>query len=200
MFGRRKQRAQFHNQVPYEMFPVMNQPMMGMGSHPQLNFIRQYSNPYFPNEQGNWSPYMQANPTYGSAQVGNYPYYPYQSMQNTLYNPYPLQANYPFQHHAQQSSQNSFANNVFQNPLEPESNQLYPKAGQPFSPNPYMNPYPKQSFLPKQPSGVQSIMNSFKSQDGSLDINKMMDTAGSMMNAVSQVSSMVKGLGGIIKI
>ena len=62
-----------------------------------------------------------------------------------------------------------------------------------------MNPYPKQSFLPKQPSGVQSIMNSFKSQDGSLDLNKMMDTAGSMVNAVSQVSSMVKGLGGIIK-
>jgi len=43
-------------------------------------------------------------------------------------------------------------------------------------------------------------MNSFKGQDGSLDINKMVDTAGTMMNAVSQVSSMVKGLGGIIKV
>jgi hypothetical protein len=63
-----------------------------------------------------------------------------------------------------------------------------------------MNPYPKQSFIPKQPSGVQSIMNSFKTQDGTFDFNKVMDTAGNMINAVSQVSSMVKGLGGIIKV
>ncbi len=195
MFGPRKQRAIFHYQVPYEILPGMHQQMMGIG--PQSNIIRQYSNPYFPNEQGNWSPYMQANPTYGSAHIGNYPYQP---MQNPQYNPYPLQANYPYQHYEQQSSPNSFANNVFQNPLEPELNQNYPKAGQSFSSNPYMNPYPKQSFIPKQPSGVQSIMNSFKSQDGSLDINKMMDTAGSMVNAVSQVSSMVKGLGGMIKV
>jgi len=62
-----------------------------------------------------------------------------------------------------------------------------------------MNPYPKQSFIPKQPSGVQSIMNSFKAQDGSLDLNKMVDTAGQMMSAVTQVSSMVKGIGGIFK-
>ena len=195
MFGRRKQRAQFHNQFPYEMFPVMNQPMMGMGQH---NYVsRQFPNPYFSNEQGNWNPYMQANQTYGSAPLGNNPY-PY--MQNPLYNQYPIQTNHPFQHQGQQLQPNSFANNVFQNPLNPEPNPYYSQAEQSLAPNSYMNPYPKQSFLPKQPSGVQSIMNSFKSQDGSLDINKMMDTAGSMVNAVSQVSSMVKGLGGIIKV
>ena len=195
MFGRRKQRAQFHNQFPYEMFPVMNQPMMGMGQHSHVN--RQYPNPYFANEQGNWSPYMQTNQTYGTAPLGNNPY---QFMQNPAYNPYPIQPNYPFQQQGQQLPPNSFANNVFQNPLDPEPNPYYSQASQPLSQNSYMNPYPKQSFLPKQPSGVQSIMNSFKSQDGSLDINKMMDTAGSMVNAVSQVSSMVKGLGGMIKV
>ena len=64
---------------------------------------------------------------------------------------------------------------------------------------PYMNPYPKGIFLSKQPSGVKTVLNSFKSQDGSLDINKMVDTAGQMMNAVSQVSSVVKGFGGMFK-
>lgn len=195
MFGRRKQRAQFHNQVPYEMFPIMNQPMMG--TVPYNHYIRQYPTPFFPNQQGNLSPYMHTNPNYGSSPFGNYPYQP---MQNTLYNPYPIQANYPYQHAQQSPPPNSFAQNIFQNPLEPETSQFNPKAAQPLSQNPYMNPYPKQSILPKQPSGVQSIMNSFKSQDGSLDINKMMDTAGSMVNAVTQVSSMVKGLGGIIKV
>ncbi|WP_430755266.1 YppG family protein [Niallia circulans] len=43
-------------------------------------------------------------------------------------------------------------------------------------------------------------MNSFKSQDGSLDFNKMMDTAGMMMNAMNQVTGLVKGVGGIFKV
>ena len=53
--------------------------------------------------------------------------------------------------------------------------------------------------MPKQPGGIQSIMNSFKSQDGTVDVNKMVNTAGQMVNAVTQVSSLVKGLGGIFK-
>ncbi len=63
----------------------------------------------------------------------------------------------------------------------------------------YMNPYPKGSSLAKQPTGMKSVLNSFKGQDGSLDINKMVDTAGQMMNAVNQVSSVVKGFGGMFK-
>jgi hypothetical protein len=42
-------------------------------------------------------------------------------------------------------------------------------------------------------------MNSFKSQDGTVDVNKMVNTAGQMVNAVTQVSSIVKGIGGIFK-
>lgn len=64
----------------------------------------------------------------------------------------------------------------------------------------YPNPYPKQAFMQKsQPSGFQSIMNQFKTQDGSIDVTKMMNTAGQMMGTVNQVQSMVKGLGGIFK-
>lgn len=95
-----------------------------------------------------------------------------------------------------------YSQNVFQNPLQPNED-LQPSV----YPNQYSNsanfnpnPYPNQKFMPKQPTGIQSMMNSFKAQDGSVDINKMVNTAGQMMNAVSQVSSMVKGLGGVFKV
>jgi hypothetical protein len=91
---------------------------------------------------------------------------------------------------------------LFGNPLQHQGGipYGYGAVSQPTVPYQNMNPYPHQAFLPKQPSGFQSVMNSFKSQDGNLDINKMIDTAGQMMNAVNQVSSMVKGLGGILKV
>ncbi|HEY2420410.1 MAG TPA: YppG family protein [Neobacillus sp.] len=88
---------------------------------------------------------------------------------------------------------------LFQNPLQPQDD-MAPKPYMPMNGYPTMNPYPKQNVLPKQPGGVQSIMNSFKSQDGSVDFNKMMNTAGQMMNAVNQVSSLVKGFGGFFKV
>ncbi len=88
---------------------------------------------------------------------------------------------------------------LFENPLQPQNEAPYGGYYQPEMPYQNMNPYPQQAFLPKQPGGFQSIMKSFKSQDGHLDLNKMVDTAGQMMNAVTQVSSMVKGLGGMIK-
>lgn len=90
---------------------------------------------------------------------------------------------------------------LFENPLQSQTENpyggYYPQQEMPYQ---NMNPYPQQAFLPKQPGGFQSIMNSFKSQDGNLDLNKMVDTAGQMMSAVTQVSSMVKGLGGILKV
>lgn len=56
------------------------------------------------------------------------------------------------------------------------------------------------THLAKPPAGqFGSILNSFKSQSGSLDLNKMMDTAGQMMNALTQVTNMAKGLGGLFK-
>ncbi|NEY99883.1 YppG family protein [Heyndrickxia shackletonii] len=84
---------------------------------------------------------------------------------------------------------------LFQNPLQPvNQNEVLN------SYKPYSNPYPKSHYNAKPPaSGMNSIMNSFKSQDGSIDFNKMVNTAGQMMNAVTQVSTMVKGLGGLFK-
>ena len=84
--------------------------------------------------------------------------------------------------------------NPFDNPLQPTKRP-------PQMQQQVYNPYPKQQFMQKQqPSGIKSVMNQFKTQDGSMDITKMMNTAGQMMNTVSQVSSMVKGVGGFFKV
>ncbi len=88
---------------------------------------------------------------------------------------------------------------LFQNPLQPQEEAVSHHYMNQMNGYPTMNPYPKQSGMIKQPGGIQSLMNSFKSQDGTVDINKMVNTAGQMVNAVSQVSSLVKGLGGMFK-
>ncbi|MGM9923392.1 MAG: YppG family protein [Bacillus sp. (in: firmicutes)] len=81
----------------------------------------------------------------------------------------------------------------FANPLQS------PKAQQQMAAQ-YPNPYPKQASMQKQqPSGFKSIMNQFKTQDGSVDVTKMMNTAGQMMGTVNQVQSMFKGLGSFFK-
>lgn len=140
-------------------------------------------------------------------QIQGYDWYPYQQQIPYAQQPYSSFSSngptgIPNQQMTYTSGQNPHkdAQFLFQNPLQPQ--EVY---GQ----NPYMaqvngypimNPYPKQNGLLKQPGGIQSIMNSFKSQDGTVDVNKMVNTAGQMVNAVSQVSSLVKGLGGIFKV
>lgn len=65
---------------------------------------------------------------------------------------------------------------------------------------PFMNPYPTQSQSAKQQaSQVSSFMNQFKGQDGNVDMKKMMDTAGQMMNTVNQLNNMFKGLAATFK-
>ncbi|WP_409288894.1 YppG family protein [Peribacillus sp. SCS-37] len=88
--------------------------------------------------------------------------------------------------------------NPFENPLKPQQGNSY---GPNKQMHPGANPYPSQNFMQKQQSsGFSSIMNQFKTQDGSFDINKMMSTAGQMMNTMNQVSSIVKGFGGLFKV
>lgn len=141
-------------------------------------------------QQGPSMPFM---PSYGNvplSQAGGYGPVSYsQAMPN-----YPIPpVNYT------NKSQPKLAEAVFQNPLQQPEMSFIPQ--QPYGMGQsYMNPYPKQSTIPRPPSGVKSIMNSFKTQEGNFDVNKMVNTAGQMMNAVSQVSSMVKGLGGIFKV
>lgn len=152
--------------------------------------------------QKNWrqSPYpapVQQNYNWYAYQQQN-PYYPqqYQPLNPAYQQGY---AEQPFAYQKQPYSQKD-AQFLFQNPLQPQE-EYYSTPNQyaPMNGYPNANPYPKQSFQPKQPGGMQSVMNSFKSQDGSVDFNKMMNTAGQMMTAVNQVSSLVKGLGGFFK-
>ncbi|GLB57949.1 YppG family protein [Cytobacillus sp. NCCP-133] len=193
--------------LPYEMGYQQHLPGQNSNYGSQPNYS---PNPY-PNHgpQPNYSPNPYPNhgpqPNYGSN-----PYLNYGPQPNYGSNPYPNHGSQPnFNPHSFQVTGNESDyykteavqnQSIFQNPLESEDFNGTNQKQQPMQPPyPYMNPYPKQSFIPKQPSGVQSIMNSFKAQDGSIDLNKMVDTAGQMMNAVNQVSSMVKGIGGIFK-
>ncbi|MFI8576896.1 YppG family protein [Rossellomorea aquimaris] len=117
------------------------------------------------------------------------------------YYPQP-EAQYPapgFQMNQYQQMNQQQMNPYFENPLQQKEYNPYQMKA--MEQQAYANPYPKASFMAKpQSGGVSSIMNSFKSQDGSLDFNKMMNTTGQMMGAINQVSSLVKGLGGIFKL
>jgi hypothetical protein len=134
-----------------------------------------------------WYPYQQQNPYFQQT------YQPY----NPTYQP---SGNLAQMHNTTGQYPPKNAQFLFQNPLQPKEemtqNQYIPQM------NGYsvMNPYPKPNAMIKQPGGIQSLMNSFKSQDGTVDVNKMVNTAGQVVSAVTQVSSLVKGLGGIFKV
>lgn len=147
---------------------------------PRAGMINNY--PYPSQVQGsNLQPYQQQNP-----------YYPGQFQPlNPVYQAYTQQPLIP--------SMQKDSQFLFKNPLQPQEEMYsfpnpYPQVGA------FVNPYPKQNLIQKQPGGMHSLINSFKSQDGSVDFNKMMNTAGQMMNAVTQVTSLVKGLGGMFKV
>lgn len=156
-----------------------------------------------PGMRRNQPPYLYQTPFQNVDWLSYQPQNPYYPQQYQPLNP-ALQgyAHEPPLLSSQQPYMQADSQFLFQNPLQPQED-LYPNQ-QPYPPYmngfPGLNPYPKQTFIPKQPNGMQSLMNSFKSQDGSIDFNKMMNTAGQMMNAVNQVSSLVKGLGGLFKV
>lgn len=161
-----------------------------------------------------WNGYYQQQDRINHLNMGN-PYYPVSSYPNVS-TPYPNpylqhqaaippyysvgnpQPN-PYQNHFQPIyASKSHGQSIFQNPLEPKD--PYPSQMQMMNYPMNYNPYPKPNMVQKPNGGIGGIMNSFKGQDGNLDLNKMMNTAGQMMNAVNQVSSMVKGIGGIFKV
>lgn len=127
---------------------------------------------------------------------GNQPYraeYPYSYPFASYEQPFPHQPYWPMygEHAPQMGGMNMM------NPL-PNPNMYYMGPRPPVN-NMYPNPYPASSQK-NQPKQMQSIMSQFKTSDGNLDINKMMNTAGQMMNAVNQLSGMVKGVTGIFKV
>ncbi|MFB7639811.1 YppG family protein [Peribacillus butanolivorans] len=182
--------------------------------YPQPRNQEPYMYPYLPQEKGgymptNHDPYQQAAyhpfqqmqqqvmpvgafPGNSVMQPMQQPIQPIQPMQQPMQSMQPMQLQ-PYQQPYQQQHQPQ-AFSPFDNPLQPAKRP-------PHNQQQAHNPYPKQQFMQKQqPSGIKSVMNQFKTQDGSMDITKMMNTAGQMMNTVSQVSSMVKGVGGFFKV
>ncbi|MEK4969501.1 YppG family protein [Cytobacillus sp. FSL R7-0696] len=191
MFGRKRTEKSKRNMPVAWSFNPYYAPYQSNMSYPteirQLPVMQSVPHPIMNGQQQPLWNQSQINYAY----TNNYPYQtiPYGNMYPPQHDVNNHQPNYPLQD----------SPNYFHNPLEPNEqpvNKSYNMQSQYNT----MNPYPKQSFVAKQPNNVQSIMNSFKSQDGSLDFNKMMDTAGQMMNAVNQVSSMVKGVGGFFKV
>lgn len=154
-----------------------------------------YSHPYHN------GPYQGGNGYLTSYNPNFSPYYPYPSVSQQPqmpYNPYFQGEGYGghgFMQNGSSNHQTYPAEWILENPLQPKK---YYGGGA--NTTPYLHPYPKNGMINRPPSGINSIMNSFKTQDGQLDLNKMIDTAGQMMNAVSQVSGLVKGLGGIFKV
>ncbi|RSD26537.1 YppG family protein [Mesobacillus subterraneus] len=180
MFGRRNKMNAYQPQWWENQYFLDSNLLNGnnQGLNRQQPLPQQY-NPYGGSMQGNWqTPYMQQG----------YPMNPYMQGMPQMNQAYPMA-----------DHKNNYAKMLFQNPLQSEDDPIYGYYN-PQADYQNFNPYPQYAFMPKQPSGMQSIMNSFKGQDGSLDVNKMVDTAGQMMNAVTQVSSLVKGLGGMFKV
>jgi hypothetical protein len=193
MFGRKQGNAYFHSGYmqqrqsgmnPY-FYPQSSQnaPYNDTGGNPGYY---QQNSPY-PNIpfNGGWQSYQQPNNFYPS-QFPQGPQFQSGIGQNH------------FSHYSAQPKKD--AQFLFQNPLQSQEDILHPHYQEQQNVFPNANPYPKQIGIQKQPGGVKSLMNSFKGQDGSVDLNKMMDTAGQMMNAVNQVSSLVKGFGGMFKV
>lgn len=57
-------------------------------------------------------------------------------------------------------------------------------------------PYPTQKQAKAKKSVQPNIMSQFKASDGNYDINKMLNTAGTMVNTMNQITGMVKQVGG----
>ncbi|MEI5907236.1 YppG family protein [Bacillus spongiae] len=148
--------------------------------YPMNQFVNQVGHPYNTGPNHYPTPANQANHSNGVVLPPPQP-----EGYNNMWNAHSGQS--PYQH--QQSE-------FFQNPLQQEEEYYYPTPRP--RPQGFANPYPKGSFAIKnQQGGVNSIMNSFKGKDGSLDLNKMVNTAGQMMGAMNQVSALVKGFGSI---
>lgn len=183
MFGRQRQMS-FYPPSLTKTFDVNSMHNFTTRSMP-------LQNSYYPQQP--YNPYVNGMPTNQAAFVS--PYY-----SNPMAHA-PMEPNWhgggyvPYGYEQKQN----ISQLLFENPLQSQQDNSYGGGYYPNVPNQSMNPYPQQAYLPKQPGGFQSVMNSFKNQEGNLDLNKMIDTAGQMMNAVNQVSSMVKGLGGFFK-
>ncbi|APH04646.1 hypothetical protein A9C19_07725 [Bacillus weihaiensis] len=137
-----------------------------------------------------------------------YPYFERRTRrQQTQYSPYLSYGNYqPYLDQSQGVQQNPY---YFQHPYQEQQNQVFHH--QPYVPfnsptknymaQPFPTPYPKPTpYMKQQPSGFQTVISQFKKSDGQLDFDKMMNTAGQMMNAVNQMGGLFKGVTSMFKV
>lgn len=176
------------------------------------SYNQSFENPGYPHSIPNyWGGYPQEMPNYHQPMQP----YPYQMTgdhvmqkvgspnlyQQTFYPEQPMTIGMmPGQLNQQPFQQPFFSQSPSAQSMNPFDHPLHPSVKRPPQ-QPFANPYPKQQFMQKpQPSGFQSVLNQFKTQDGTVDVTKMMNTAGQMVNTFSQMTSVVQGLGGLFKL
>ncbi|MCM3617320.1 YppG family protein [Sutcliffiella horikoshii] len=198
MYGRPRHLSYNRNMSLFNQLPFLNNFLPnGNGGGMQGMFPQQYMDAGWMNQQGMPSNYMNMMPlTGGNASSSGFPF----AMMNQMgQNPYSsnMQMGGGGQNGFQPNmaiGQNGFPMGM-QMPGMPQGGGMPNQMGTPF-----MNPYPTQAQSTKtQTSQVNSFMNQFKGQDGNVDMKKMMDTAGQMMNTVNQLNSMFKGLAATFK-
>lgn len=198
MYARPRHLSHNRNMNMLGQLPFLNNllPNAGVGSM-QGMYPQQVMNGGWMNQQGMVPDYMNTMPFSGSGMQNSG--FPFNMMNNMGQNAFPQTMQMGGM------AQNAFAQGM---PFGGTGQNGYPQQGIPqqgvgpagnFMPNqmgmPFMNPYPTQGQSAKpQTSQVNSFMNQFKGQDGNVDMKKMMDTAGQMMNTVNQLSNMFKGL------
>lgn len=147
-----------------------------------------------------FSPQYYSNPLNGFMMHSSYG--PAQSRPEMYSNYTPYSAGFhPYinYHPTYENNIKGYGHSLFQNPLQPTEEYFYGKPDPKFAFQ-HGNPLKNNFSGNKQGSNSNSILNSFKSQDGTYDINKMVNTTGQLVNALSQVSSMAKGIGGFFKV
>jgi len=88
------------------------------------------------------------------------------------------------------------------NPAQPAYGQGNPSLPNPVQGNPFSQPpvfpgvFPP---VPGRPPGFSLLLNSFKNKDGTIDFQKMVNTAGQMVNTLNQVTGLIKGFSQIFK-
>ncbi|MEK3886065.1 YppG family protein [Bacillus sp. FSL K6-3431] len=142
-------------------------------------YYPQSMNAYGMQHYGAVQPRPEMYPNFQQSQAGFYP---------QMNHPVPPYENMP----------KGYGHDLFQNPLQPNDGYFYgnhnPQTG-----NQQGNAQ-KPKFPGSQTGGhFNSILNSFKSQNGTLDVNKMVNTTGQLVNALNQVSTMAKGIGAFFK-
>lgn len=183
--------------------PFLNNLLPNTGGGPMMQsmFPQQAMNGGWMNQQGMLPDYMNAMPFAGSGVQNSG--FPFNMMNNMNQNGYPQQM--PMGGMGQNGFPQSMPfNGLGQNGYPPGIPQQGGGQAGNFIPNqmsmPFMNPYPTQGQSAKpQTSQVNSFMNQFKGQDGNVDMKKMMDTAGQMMNTVNQLNNMFKGIAATFK-